>query len=167
MYQQIGPVVKWHMIGHLQRNKVKKVISFVDMIESIDSFRLAETVNRLCSEIEKHLPVLIEVNSGRESGKSGVLPENVIALIQEMSRLDHLKIAGLMTMGPLAASAEESRPYFKLTKNLFDKIASMNIPGVKMEYLSMGMSDSYPVAIEEGASLVRIGTALFGPRNNR
>ncbi len=164
MHQHIGPAVKWHMIGHLQRNKVKKVIPFADMIETIDSVRLAETVHRQCEEIDKIMPVLIEVNSGRESGKAGVFPEEVPDLINEISRLKYLTVTGLMTMGPLGVTAEESRPYFRITKELFDKIGKMNISGIKMMNLSMGMSNSYQIAIEEGANIVRIGTKLFGPR---
>jgi pyridoxal phosphate enzyme (YggS family) len=164
MYQHIGPAVKWHMIGHLQRNKVKKVIPFVDMIETIDSVRLAETVHRQCEAIDKIMPVLIEVNSGHEPGKAGVFPEEVPDLINEIRQFKYLTITGLMTMGPLGVTAEESRPYFKITKELFDRIEKTNIPGIKMMNLSMGMSDSYQIAIEEGANIVRIGTKLFGPR---
>ena len=167
MYQHIGATVKWHMIGHLQRNKVKKVIPFADMIETIDSVRLAETVDRQCEAIDKIMPVLIEVNSGRESGKAGVFPEEVPDLINEISQLKYLNITGLMTMGPLGVTAEESRPYFRITKELFDKIGKMNISGIKMMNLSMGMSDSYQIAIEEGANIVRIGTKLFGPRYSK
>ncbi len=164
MYRQIGRAVKWHMIGHLQRNKVKKVISFVDMIETIDTLRLGETVDRLCAEINKTMSVLIEVNSGREAAKAGVVPEEVPDLVQALSRLKNLRVEGLMTMGPAGKTAEESRPYFRKTKELYDTLSQMKIPNVQMRCLSMGMSDSYQVAIEEGATIVRIGTALFGPR---
>jgi len=164
MNQHIGSDVKWHMIGHLQRNKVKKIIHFVDMIETIDSIRLAETVDRQCAGIDKMLPVLIEVNSGREKEKAGVFPEDVVQLVKEISCLMNLRIEGLMTMGPLGSAPEESRSYFKVTKKLFDEISGLNIPNVNMRFLSMGMSDSYKIAIEEGANIVRIGTALFGPR---
>jgi pyridoxal phosphate enzyme (YggS family) len=164
MYRQIGDRTKWHLIGHLQRNKVKKVVHFIDMIETIDSFRLAETVDRQCEAIGKIMPVLIEVNSGGESGKAGVYPENVVDLAKEISRLPNIRLQGLMTMGPLGSVPEQSRKYFKLTKELSDEIAALSIPQVEMKYLSMGMSDSYKVAIEEGANIIRIGTALFGPR---
>jgi PLP dependent protein len=165
MNQHIGSNVKWHMIGHLQRNKVRKIIHFVNMIETIDSVRLAETVNRQCAEIKKILPVLIEVNSGREKEKAGVFPEDVVGLVRDISRFQNVRIEGLMTMGPLGSAPEESRPYFKVTKNLFDEISELKILNVNMRFLSMGMSDSYKIAIEEGANIVRIGTALFGPRN--
>ena len=164
MNQHIGSDVKWHMIGHLQRNKVKKIIHFIDMIETIDSVRLAETVDRQCAAIDKILPVLIEVNSGREKEKAGVLPEDVVGLVTDISRFKNLRIEGLMTMGPLGSDPEQSRSYFKVTKKLFDEISELDIPNVKMRFLSMGMSDSYKIAIEEGANIVRIGTALFGSR---
>lgn len=164
MNLHIGSDVKWHMIGHLQRNKVKKIINFVDMIETIDSVRLAETVDRQCAAIDKILPVLIEVNSGRENEKAGVFPENVVELVREISSLNNLRIEGLMTMGPIGSAPEESRSYFAVTKKLFDEISVLNIPNVNMKFLSMGMSDSYKIAIEEGANIVRIGTALFGAR---
>jgi pyridoxal phosphate enzyme (YggS family) len=165
MYNVIGSQVKWHMIGHLQRNKVKKIVPFADMIETIDSMRLAETVNSQCARIGKVMPVLIEINSGQEAEKAGVYPEQAEELIRQISPLQHIHVSGLMTMGPVTANAEEVRPYFQKTKKLFDEIADIKIPRVSMRYLSMGMSDSYLVAIEEGANMVRIGTALFGPRS--
>jgi len=165
MFQEIGTGVKWHMIGHLQRNKVRKIIDFIDMIETIDSVRLAETVNNQCAAINKTLPVLIEVNSGRETGKAGVLPENVVELVKEISIFKNIQVQGLMTMGPFSSDAEDSRPYFRETRQLFDHISREEILNVAMKYLSMGMSDSYQVAIEEGANIIRIGTKLFGPRS--
>ena len=107
---------------------------------------------------------MIEINSGEEDQKAGVLPEDALPLIQEISRLEHVKIMGLMTMGPFAGDPEESRPYFKKTREIFEKLKAEDLPGVEMTYLSMGMSNSYRVALEEGANLVRIGTRLFGER---
>ncbi len=156
--------VSWHMIGHLQRNKAKKAVELFDMIETIDSVELAEHVNRHCETAGKIMPVLIEINSARETNKSGVMPENTIKLVEQVARLPQLRIKGLMTMGAFAADPDDIRSYFKLTKQLFDDIGCRNIPDVCMEYLSMGMSDSYRIAIEEGANMVRIGTALFGAR---
>lgn len=155
---------KWHMIGHLQRNKAKAAVDIFDMIETLDSLRLANTLERHCAEAGKVMPVLIEVNSGRESNKTGVLPEEVEALAREVNGLEHLRVMGLMTMGPRFGDPEEARPYFQATKEQFDILTQAKIPGVEMRYLSMGMSNSYRVAIEEGANLVRIGTRLFGPR---
>lgn len=164
IFQHIGNLVQWHMIGHLQRNKVKKAIRIFDMIETIDSQRLAESVNRHCAEEEKVMPVLIEINSGKESNKTGVLPEDVDDLVREISSLSHVRIQGLMTMGPRFGNPEDSRPYFKATKAVFDRLSEAKIANVEMRYLSMGMSNSYKVAIEEGANIVRIGTKLFGER---
>ena len=156
-----GPVA-WHMIGHLQRNKAKKAVELFDMIETIDSIRIAEYVNRHCSEAGKKMPVLIEINSGRESNKTGVLPEDVIPLARKIaSEFPALRIQGLMTMGPRFGDPENARPYFQLTKKLFNLLLKENIKGIEMKYLSMGMSNSYRQAIEEGATIVRIGTKLF------
>jgi len=163
--QTIDEPVKWHMIGHLQRNKVKKAVQLFDMIETIDSVRLAKEVNKQCAKLDKIMPVLIEINSGKESNKTGVLPENVMALIQQINNLSNLQILGLMTMGPRFGNPEDARPYFKTTKALFEQIKKLEIPGVEMRYLSMGMSNSYQIAIDEGANMVRIGTILFGTRN--
>jgi pyridoxal phosphate enzyme (YggS family) len=162
MYQIIGHQVQWHLIGHLQRNKVKKAVKLFDMIETIDSWEIAESVDRHCAEEEKIMPVLIEINSGRESNKTGVLPEEVDELVWEISDLSYLRIQGLMTMGPRFGNPEEARPYFKATKNVFDRLSEFGISNVEMRYLSMGMSNSYKIAIEEGANIVRIGTKLFG-----
>jgi PLP dependent protein len=156
-----GPVA-WHMIGHLQRNKAKKAVELFDMIETIDSISIAECVNRHCSEAGKNMPVLIEINSGRESNKTGVLPEDIIPLAKKISsEFPALRIQGLMTMGPRFGDPENARPYFQLTKKLFDLLLEENIKGIDMKYLSMGMSNSYRQAIEEGATIIRIGTKLF------
>lgn len=166
MYEIIGRTAKWHMIGHLQRNKAKKAVRLFDMIETIDSVKLAEEVNRQCAVINKTMPVLIEINSGKELNKTGVLPEHAEKLIIHISSFSNLKIQGLMTMGPLSGNPENSRPYFKATKLVFDRIKQAGIPDVSMQYLSMGMSNSYKIAIEEGANMVRIGTLLFGERTS-
>jgi pyridoxal phosphate enzyme (YggS family) len=162
--QVVGSRVQWHFIGHLQKNKVKKAVSIFDMIETVDSAEIAREIDRRCAQINKVMPVLIEVNSGREKQKSGVPPEAVEQLIREISALTNIRVMGLMTMGPLSGSSEDSRPYFIETKRLFDKIKKLNIPGVEMKYLSMGMTGSYRVAIEEGANIIRIGSRIFGER---
>ncbi len=162
--KSIDEPVKWHMIGHLQRNKVKIAVHLFDMIETIDSVRLAMEVNKECAKLKKVMPVLIEINSGKESNKTGVLPEDAVALIQQINDLSNLQILGLMTMGPRFGNPEDARPYFKTTKALFEQIKQMEIPHVEMRYLSMGMSNSYEIALEEGANIVRIGTKLFGDR---
>jgi uncharacterized pyridoxal phosphate-containing UPF0001 family protein len=111
------------------------------------------------------MPVLIEINSGRESSKTGVMPEVVNELVQKMSELEHIRVEGLMSMGPRFGNPEDSRPYFKTTREAFERLDNMNLPNVTMRYLSMGMSNSYQIAIEEGANIIRIGTKLFGSRN--
>ena len=163
-FQLVGNRAKWHMIGHLQRNKAKKAVKVFDMIETVDSMKLAREIDKCSGKIGKIMPVLIEINSGEETQKAGVLPDDAIALIQEMSALEHIKITGLMTMGPFTGDPEEARPYFVKTREIFQKLKQMNLPNVEMRYLSMGMSNSYKVALEEGANMVRIGTKLFGER---
>ncbi|MFC2040348.1 YggS family pyridoxal phosphate-dependent enzyme [Chloroflexota bacterium] len=155
---------KLHLIGHLQRNKVKRAARLFDMIETIDSAEIARVLNDECGIEGKTMPVLIEVNSGREPQKSGVLPEDAIALAREITQLNHISLSGLMTIGPLAGDAEMARPYFQTTWQLFRDIKKLRLHEAEMQYLSMGMSDTYVTAIEEGANLVRIGTAIFGPR---
>jgi pyridoxal phosphate enzyme (YggS family) len=162
--EQIGGRAKWHMIGHLQTNKVKKAVAVFDMIETVSSLRLAQEIDKACAKAAKVMPVLIEINSGQEEQKSGVDPDEAVHLIRAMAPLTNIRIMGLMTMGPFAGDPEESRPYFRKTKEIFDALKAMDLPGVEMRYLSMGMSNSYKVALEEGANMVRIGTRLFGKR---
>ena len=163
-FNVVGNRVKWHFIGHLQRNKVKKAVEIFDMIETVDSLELSEEIDKRCSQRERIMPVLIEINSGREEQKFGVFPEDAEDFIKEISGLKNIKIEGLMTMGPMFGDPEDARPYFVETKKLFDKIKTLNLSGIEMKYLSMGMTNSYQVAIEEGANIVRIGTKIFGPR---
>ena len=163
-FKVLGRRVRWHFIGHLQRNKVKKAVEIFDMIETVDSVSLAQEIDKRCAAKEKAMSVLVEINSGREPQKFGILPEDTENFIREISKLEHIHVHGLMTMGPFAGDPEEARPYFVETRKVFDRIRRMGIPGVEMRYLSMGMTNSYPVAIQEGANLVRIGTKIFGPR---
>ena len=157
--------ISWHMIGHLQRNKVKDAVKIFDMIETVDSIALAKEIDTRCANIGKvKMSILIEINSGSEPQKSGVLPEKALPLIQEIALLQNIKIVGLMTMGPLSGNPESARPYFIETRKIFNEIKSINIPNVEMHYLSMGMTNSYKVAIEEGSNMVRLGTAIFGER---
>lgn len=164
IYPFIGDAVQWHLIGHLQRNKAKKAVKIFDMIETIDSVKIVEIVDKRCAAIGKIMPVLIEINSGEESNKTGVLPQDVDEIVQVTSKLPHIRIMGLMTMGPRFGDPQKARPYFKATKLAFDRLKKANIPNVEMRYLSMGMSNTYKIAIEEGANIVRIGTLLFGER---
>ncbi len=161
----VGNRAKWHFIGHLQKNKVKKAVRLFDMIETVDSVEIAKEINKRCTQIAKIMPVLIEINSGREKQKSGVLPENAEPLVREISHLQNIKVMGLMTMGPRFGNPEDSRPYFVETKRIFDRMKKLNLPNVEMRYLSMGMTNSYKIALEEGANMVRIGTKIFGERD--
>lgn len=164
-FQVIGNRAKWHMIGHLQSNKVKKAVKIFDMIETVDSMKLAREIDKACGKMGKVMPVLIEINSGEEVQKAGVMPAEAVSLVREISGLMHVRIVGLMTMGPFAGDPEEARPYFQRTRALFERIKALDLDGVEMKTLSMGMSNSYKVALEEGANLVRIGTRIFGERH--
>jgi pyridoxal phosphate enzyme (YggS family) len=164
MIPAIKEKAHWHMIGHLQKNKVKKAVRLFDMIETVDSWPLAELIDRHCAAIGKIMPVLVEINSGREASKTGVLPEEVDDLMRRVSDLQYIRVQGLMTMGPRFGNPEDARPYFRATKEAFDRLARADLPNVEMRYLSMGMSNSYQVAIEERANMVRLGTVLFGER---
>jgi len=163
-FEVVGPLVKWHFIGHLQKNKVKKAVQIFNIIETVDSIELAREIDKRCSQHGRIMSVLIEINSGREPQKFGILPEEAESLIQEMLPLQNVKIEGLMTMGPMFGDPEDARSYFIETRKIFDKMRSLALPGIEMRYLSMGMTNSYKVAIEEGANIVRIGTKIFGPR---
>lgn len=163
-FARVGQQAKWHFIGHLQRNKVKKAIEIFDMIETLDSLDLAEEIDKRCAGKNIRMPVLVEINSGREKQKYGIFPEEAEDFIRDAARFPNLRILGLMTMGPAFGDPEEARPCFIETRKVFEKLKSTRIPGVEMRYLSMGMTNSYRVAIEEGANIVRIGTKIFGPR---
>jgi len=164
-YEIIGKRAKWHFIGYLQKNKVKKAVRLFDMIETVDSIGLAMEIDRRCAQIGKTMSVLIEINSGREKQKSGVLPENAEQLLREISHLPNIAVKGLMTMGPRFGDPEDSRPYFIETKRIFDRMKKLDLPNIEMRYLSMGMTNSYRVALEEGANMVRMGTRIFGERD--
>lgn len=164
-FSVLGNRVKWHFIGHLQSNKAKPAAKVFDMIETLDSLSLARALDKECKKINKIMPVLIEVNSAAEPQKQGVLAEEVEQLLEAILEFTNLKPSGLMTMGPWLDNPEELRPFFKKTKDLFDKIKIKYQGRLEWKYLSMGMSFSYKVAIEEGANLVRVGTAIFGQRN--
>jgi pyridoxal phosphate enzyme (YggS family) len=165
-YELVGKRAKWHFIGALRKHNVRKtMLEIFDMIESVDSLEIASEIDKKCAQIGKMMPVLIEVNSGRESQKSGVLPEDVEQLVRGISVLGNIKVMGLMTMGPRFGNPEDSRPYFAETRRIFERIKGLNLPNVDMRYLSMGMTNSYNVALEEGANIIRIGTRIFGERD--
>ena len=163
-YEMIGNKAAWHFIGHLQSNKVKKAVRIFNMIETVDSIEIAGEIDKRCAQIGKIMPVLIEVNSGREKQKAGVSPEHIEPLIRAISALPNVRVMGLMTMGPGFGNPEDSRPYFLETRKIFDSIKKLNLPQVEMKYLSMGMTNSYQVALQEGANMVRIGSKIFGER---
>jgi len=160
-YSVIENKAKWHFIGYLQKNKVKKAVLIFDMIQTVDSVEIAREIDKRCAQMGKVMPVLVEINSGREKQKSGVLPEDAENLIKAISGLPNIKVTGLMTMGPRFGDPEESRPYFVTTRKIFERIKALGLPNVEMRYLSMGMTNSYPIALEEGANMVRIGTKIF------
>ncbi len=164
-YEVVGNKAKWHFIGHLQKNKVKKAVKLFDMIETVDSLELAREIDKRCAQIGKVMPVLIEINSGREEQKSGVFPEKTEQLVREISGLNNIRVMGLMTMGPRFGNPENSRPYFVETKKIFERIQKLNLPNIQMRYLSMGMTNSYKIALDEGANMVRIGSKIFGERD--
>ena len=161
-YPEIGRRVEWHFIGHLQRNKVKKACEIFDFIESVDSLKIAREIDKRCGERGKVMPVLIEINSGREVNKHGVMPEEAPSLAREISTLENVKLVGVMTMGPAVENPEDIRPFFRITKSAFDRIRDEL--GKEIKYLSMGMTDTWRIAVEEGANIVRIGRGIFGPR---
>jgi len=156
--------VHWHLIGQLQRNKVKDMIGTSWLIHSLDRFSLADEIEKRAGQRDTVQPVLLQVNISGEDSKSGMEPGAVIPFVEEMEKRPHLKIMGLMTMAPFVSDPEAARPVFKKAKILYDSIADMDYAHVDMRYLSMGMSNDYEVAIEEGSTMVRIGRALFGER---
>ena len=164
-YDHMPSDVKWHMIGHLQRNKVKYIVDKVAMIHSVDSFRLAETIEKEAAKKNVTVPILIEVNVAQEESKYGLKPEEVLPFIVEIADFSHIQIKGLMTIAPYVENAEENREIFRELKKLSVDIAAKNINNVTMSVLSMGMTGDYLVAVQEGATMVRVGTGIFGARN--
>ena len=164
-YDQLPSDIQWHMIGHLQRNKVKYIIDKVAMIHSVDSLRLAQTIEQEAAKKELVMPILLEVNVAEEDTKFGLKVEEVLPLVEEISKFPHVHIRGLMTSAPFVANPEENRCYFKKLHKLFVDIREKNIDNVCMDVLSMGMTGDYQVAVQEGSTMVRVGTGIFGERN--
>jgi PLP dependent protein len=160
----LGPGFTWHFIGHLQKNKAKYAIRFFDWIHSVDSLALAEELNRAAKKEGKSQAILLQVDLSGEATKFGTAEEEIPGICEEASRLEALSVKGLMTMPPFSDNPEDSRPYFKRLRFLGERLNQMKIPRVSMEELSMGMSGDFEVAVEEGATQVRVGTAIFGPR---
>ena len=157
--------IRWHMIGHLQTNKVKQVIDKACLIHSVDSYRLAQEISLQAKKNKMTAQILVEVNIAEEESKFGITKEDAIELVRQIAELDNIEIRGLMTIAPYVVSAEENRLYFRQIKQLAVDIAAENIDNVYMNELSMGMTGDYEVAIEEGATIVRVGTGIFGERN--
>ena len=162
---QLPSDIRWHMIGHLQRNKVKYIVDKVALIHSVDSLRLAETIEHEAAKHNVTIPVLIEVNVAQEESKFGLKTEEVLSLVESVATFPHIHIEGLMTIAPYVEDPEENRGIFRQLKKLSVDIAAKNIDNVRMDILSMGMTGDYMVAIEEGATMVRVGTGIFGERN--
>lgn len=164
-YEQLPKDIRWHLIGHLQTNKVKYIIDKVYLIHSVDSLHLAETINTEAIKHNRIVNILIEVNIAKEESKFGVFAEDAKELIKEISKLSNVKVCGLMTIAPYVDNSDENRQYFVNLKELFIDIARENIDNVTMNILSMGMSGDYEIAVEEGATYIRVGTFIFGERD--
>jgi len=169
MYDSLGEKVKkvrWHMIGNLQKNKINKALRIFDVIQTVDSLEKAVDIDKKAHVIGKQVSVYLEINIGSEMTKAGIKPEYEVVenLVKKISKLEHLNLEGLMTMGPRFGDPKDSRPYFRKTKDIFERIKALNLPNVDMKHLSMGMSNSYKVAIEEGSNMIRLGTVVFGER---
>ena len=172
MYDSLGKKakkVRWHMIGYLQKNKINKALRIFDVMQTVDSLEKAVNINKRAKETGKAISVYVEINIGSEMTKAGIKPEYEVVknLVREISKLEYLSLEGLMTMGPRFGNPEDSRSYFRETKEIFERIKALNLPRVKMETLSMGMSNSYKVAIEEGSNMIRLGTVVFGERSSK
>jgi len=163
--ETLGNIAKWHMIGHLQTNKVKKVIGLFDMIQSVDSLKLAEEIDRRAGQIGKKTDCLIEINAAVETAKTGIPPDEAPELIEKAARLENIELRGIMTIGPLSDDEQHIRAVFRRTRELFEQ--ERKIIGADFDILSIGMSDDFEIAIEEGSNMVRIGTAIFGSRPDK
>lgn len=163
-YEPMGEGVKWHLIGHLQTNKVKYIIDKVELIHSVDSFKLAEEISKRAKAKGITANILLEVNAAGEESKFGIKPEDCEQAVREISALENIKVRGLMTVAPFVENPEENRPYFRQMRELLIDINNKKIDNVNMDILSMGMTGDFEVAIEEGATIVRVGTGIFGAR---
>lgn len=164
-YDALPDDIHWHMIGHLQRNKIKYIIGKTELIHSVDSFRLAEAIEKEAAKRNLTADVLMEVNIAREESKFGLLPEEVDEFIEKVQKLPHLQVKGLMTIAPFVENPEENREVFAQLKKLSVDIATKNAHNITMSILSMGMTNDYQIAIEEGATMIRVGTGIFGARD--
>jgi len=165
-YGEVSSRVNWHMIGHLQRNKVKYIMRMdrCNLIHSVDSLRLAKEINKRAGKNGRVMNILVQINVAGDDNKFGLKLEETIEYLEKVSSFENIKVKGLMTMVPYVEDTEEVRPYFRKLKKLFDRAKEEEIPNIEMKELSMGITNDYEVAIEEGATIVRIGSAIFGPR---
>jgi len=164
-YEELKDIdVKWHMIGHLQKNKVKYIIDKNILIHSVESLSLAEEINKRARNSNLTADVLIELNIGEEESKFGINEDNVYDFIRSMEQFENIRVLGLMTVAPFCENPEDVRWVFKTMKNIYSKISIMNLRNTEMKYLSMGMTNDFEIAIEEGSNIIRIGTAIFGAR---
>lgn len=161
-YRKVESRIIWHLVGHLQRNKAKDAVKIFDLIHSVDSAELAKEIDKQAKKIGKIQKILVEANVSGEESKYGLNPEGVITFLQEVSGLPNIKVEGLMTMAPFYENPEDCRPCFRKLRELIEEVKAKNIKNVEMTYLSIGMSNDFEVAIEEGSNMVRIGRAIFG-----
>ena len=164
-YEALPKDIRWHMIGHLQRNKVKYIIDKVELIHSVDSLRLAETIEKEAARHNITANILIEVNVAKEESKFGLMPEELDGFVSEVAKFPHIQVQGLMTIAPFVDDPEENRGIFQRLRKLSVDIAAKNVDNITMRILSMGMTNDYTVAVEEGAAMVRVGTGIFGARD--
>ncbi len=164
-YEPMGPDVKWHLIGHLQTNKVKYIIDKVKLIHSVESLKLAEEIDKQAKKHGVVADILVEINMAKEESKFGIMPEDTEEFIRSISNLENIRVRGLMTVAPNVENGEENRVYFRNMKKLLVDINGENINNINMDVLSMGMTGDYITAVEEGATIVRVGTGIFGKRN--
>jgi hypothetical protein len=156
--------VRWHFIGHLQSNKVKYIVEWINLIHSVDNENVAAEIQKRGAKLDRTIDVLVEVNTSGEASKFGVKPDHTLDFVSKISQLPNLRVDGLMTIGPFLPDAGQSRPAFRTLKNIFDEVNASGIVRGRMRHLSMGMTHDFAVAIEEGSTMVRIGTAIFGSR---
>ncbi|RMG60773.1 MAG: YggS family pyridoxal phosphate-dependent enzyme [Deltaproteobacteria bacterium] len=161
----VGQPLKWHLVGHLQKNKAKKAVTLFDYIETVDSVKIAQEISTRALSVGKKVPVLVQVNVAEESSKWGVLRNDLVPLLEEIALLPGIEVKGLMTIPPYEEDPEEARKYFASLRELKEKVNGLGIPGIELKELSMGMSHDFEVAIEEGATIIRVGTAIFGRRH--
>ena len=164
-YETVSKNIKWHLIGHLQTNKVKYIIDKVELIHSVDSVKLAEEISKRAERYDITKDVLVQINVAEEETKFGIGLEEAVNFVKSISAFDNIRIKGLMTIAPYSENPEGVRLVFRQLREKFDELSQMNLPNTEMKYLSMGMSNDYRIAIEEGANMIRIGTAIFGKRN--